>query len=212
MKNIKIILVFALCALAGLQVSAINPFKKIGGIANSLTSSSKFELESLDGLWHYEAPAVSLKGEGTLSDVSGAAASVAVEEKIKPYYEKLGINTMIMAFQHQDSLSQFEISIRGMIFGGMVSKNDDTGIMTFHFKAVGGIPVGSVSAKAKKGVGNTLSLTFEATGFVQLLTRVASVADANTAKALEAILKTYKEIYVGARLKRAGEASFQEGQ
>lgn len=208
---VKRLILMAICAVAALAQSsvwAVNPLKQLGSIINSVTSTSKFELEQIDGTWHYQSPAVSLKGEGALADIGGAAGAVAVEQKLAPYYNKLGLNTITMAFQHQDSIARFEMVVRRIKLHGTVSKNDDTGLLTFHFATFGGYNIGNVTAMCTKNVSNNLSLTFDVTGFVRIMSQVAAASKQPTAEALAAIVESYKQMYVGAKLKRTGSASF----
>lgn len=208
MKKTIIGAVAAAAILAGGAQSAmaVNPLEALGGIVTSLTSTTKFEVSDLQGTWSYQSPAVSFDSDQALNKIGGTAASVAVEDKLKPYYEKLGVTSMTLVV---DADANFTMKIKAMTLTGTVSKDSDDGKLTFNFSAFGKLKLGSVSARAQKSATNVLTLTFDVSKVVAIADKVASVANLSTIKTVVNLLNSYDGIYAGAKFKKTGSATSQ---
>lgn len=202
-KQLVAAIVAAVAFLSPVKSSSANPLEALGGIVSSLTSSSKFDVASLVGEWQYQSPAVSFKSDQALSKIGGAAASGAIEDKMKPYYEKIGLNTMKLTVEAgADSTYNFQLGIRGVNLKGTLVKNGDDGALTFNFSAFGRLKIGSISAQAVKSADNVLSLTFDIKGFLELVRKVASVSGSSSVQTLGKLLDSYDGIFAGAKLKK----------
>lgn len=202
----KKIIPFILLA-AAMSASAGSPLDALGGVLTSITSTSKFQLSQIEGTWSYQAPAVSFKSDKALNKIGGVAASAAVEQKLAPYYTQLGLTSMTLEVAPVDSAYNFSMKLRGATLKGTITKNDDAGELTFHCAAFGKINLGSLSAKAQKSATGVLSLTFDAARFVSVVTKVASLTNLSSAKAISSLLNSYDGIYIGAKLKQTSKSA-----
>lgn len=196
-------IVLAIIASAA-SASAINPLNALKGVVNSITSTDKFEVSALQGTWVYESPAVTFKSDNALNKVGGAAASSAIEGKIAPYYNRLGLDTAVFDF---DAEGNFTLTIKGVKLSGVVTKDDDQGKLTFNFKASGKIKLGKVSANATKSATGELTLTFDASRVISVVDKIASFAKNSTLTTLSNLLNTYDGLYAGARFQKAKDQS-----
>lgn len=204
----KIIAAAVIAACTGLWgapcASADNPLDALGGIVTALTSSSKFEIADIAGTWSYQAPAVSFKSENALNKIGGVAASAAIESKLQPYYDRLGINTLTLTV---DADANFLMKLKGVTLKGTITKESDQGALTFNFNAFGKIALGKISAQATKSATNVLTLTFDASRAIAVADKVASVAKIETLQTVANLLKSYDGIYAGAKLKKTSNST-----
>lgn len=202
-KTIITLAAVAFMAMTPVIVSAGSPLDALSGLVTAVTSTSKFELSALEGQWDYQSPAISFKSDATLNKIGGAAASVALENKLKEYYNQIGLNTMQLTV---DADAKFEMKIKAIKLKGTISKDGDEGNLVFNFSAFGKIPLGKVSAKAQKSANGVLTLTWDVSRLVAIVSKIASVANLTSVNALVGILNSYDGIYAGAKLKKTASA------
>lgn len=176
---------------------ASNPLGALGDFLNNTLANNRFQIEDLRGTWKYESPAVSFQSDNVLQHIGGAAGATALENQIEPYYNRLGFNRSSLEV---DSLDNFTLKLGVLHLKGKVEKTDDDRLQ-FNFNAFGRIPLGSMTANATKA-GNTLNITFDASRFVTILTKVGSALNLRTLNALTAVLNSYDGLYVGFKMKR----------
>ncbi len=197
----KIILAVVACFVFGASIH-VNAFDIKGfltGIVEEATETDEFKLSDLEGSWDYYSPAVNLESDNAISEIGGSAANASIEEKLSPYYDRLGLNKMTMTF---DKDANFTIKIKKITLSGVVTRNEK-GALVFEFKPLAKIPMGKIAAKATKNINNTLELTFDATKFVKLVQTISSYANNATIDSLSAIIDNYNGIYLGAKMKKS---------
>ncbi len=201
-RYIKTLAVLLMLIAGAGRAMAANPLEALGGIVSSLTSTDKFEVSDLCGTWSYQSPAVSFESDQALGKIGGTAASVAIEDKLKPYYERLGITSMTIAV---DANAGFKIKLKRITLSGTVEKDGDNGNLVFNFNGLGKMKSFKLAARARKSATNVLSLTFDISKLVAIADKVASVANIATIKTAVGLLKSYDGIYAGAKLKKTSD-------
>lgn len=174
-----------------------NALGAIGNVISNLTASSEFELTDLQGTWTYQSPAVTFQSDNALQKVGGVAAASAIEEKIKPYYEKAGITSLELTVKEDLT---FTMKLKRGTLQGTVTK-DDGGNLEFNFSAFGKIKLGKISAFATKS-GNTLNLTFDVSKLISIMKTVSSVANISSLNTITTLLSSYEGIYAGFKMNR----------
>lgn len=191
-------------AFAAYNAGAANPLEALGGIVGQLTSSSKFDLASITGSWYYVSPAVSFKSDKALNKIGGAAAASAVEKKLEPYYRTAGLTNMsVVITQSADSVYTFELKAGKLPLKGTIAQDAENGLLIFKFSAAGKFSPGELSAKAEKDATGNLSLTFDATRFVAIITKVAGATNNASLKSISSLLSSYDGIFIGAKMKNS---------
>ena len=205
MKKNFIALAAAGClAMSSLTATAVNPLDALGSIISSATSTSKFEIADIVGTWSYQSPAVSFKSDDALSKIGGMAASTALEDKLASYYNAAGLNTLVLTVNSDDS---FTMKVKAITLTGTITKDSDSGALTFNFSAFGKINIGAVSAMAEKSATNNLTLTFDASRIISIIDKIADFAKIQSIQTLSSLLKNYDGLYAGARLKKTSSAT-----
>lgn len=170
----------------------------LGSAIGNLLANDNFELKDLVGEWTYVSPAISFQSDNALMKIGGAGAATAVEEKLEPYYKRMGFNktTLVVNDDYTFTMKMGVITMKGSI------EKDEEKNLVFNFNAFGKLSLGKVSSHATKS-GSTLNLTFDATRMIELLEKVSSVVNNSTLTSLSKMLSAYDGIYMGFKLKSA---------
>lgn len=196
----KIFLAAACVCTAGTASAQINLGdllnKGVSAIQNA-TATSKFEATDLIGTWTYVSPAVSFKGDNALSNIGGAAGATVVEDKLAPYYKKVGFENSQLTVN--DDLS-FTWKIGGVTLTGTIEKTDSSNLV-FNFAAFKKVKVGKVECIATKS-GSTVNLTFDSTKLLNIMQKISSISSSSTFKTVNSLLSNYKDMYLGVKMKK----------
>lgn len=170
----------------------------LGSLIGNVVANNKFSIDDLVGTWNYASPAVSFQSENALMKIGGAGAATAVENKLAPYYQRLGFNKTTLTV---DAEHNFTLKMGLLTLQGTVEKDEEDNGLVFNFNAFGKVSLGKVKANATKA-GKTLNLTFDATRLIQMLTKISSKLNISTLKTLSTLLNNYDGIYIGYKLKQ----------
>lgn len=166
----------------------------IGSVLNGVLSSSNLSVKDIVGTWKYVEPAVEFKSDNLLKKAGGAAASSAIVNKIKPYYEKAGVQNMIFTV---DDDSSFTMKIGKITTSGTIEAEESGGQFVFNFKAAGKIKLGKINAYMSKNISGQLTLTFDASKLISLVNTMASISSNSTVQGVASVLNSYDGLTVG---------------
>lgn len=183
--------------LGGGDGSSSSLGSKISNAVSSLIASDNFSVDDLTGTWNYQSPAVTFVSDNALQKVGGAAAATTIEEKIEPYYTKIGLTNLVLTVAEDHS---FTMKAKMATLKGTVTQ-DEQGELTFNFSALKKISLGKMSAKASKA-GSVLILTFDVSKLISLMEKVSAITGSSSVKALSSMLSSYDGLYLGFRLKQ----------
>lgn len=174
----------------------------LGGVAGALgLGNTPLTADALEGTWKYAAPAVSFKSDNLLLKAGGAAAAKTVEDKLLPYYKAAGLTNLVMTFVAD---STFTMKARLVTISGTVEFPEKGGDnLTFNFKALGKINVGTMIAYAKLSSKDNLELTFDVSKLMTIIEKVGTLTNNSTIKGASAILEQYDGITAGFDLKKS---------
>lgn len=167
----------------------------LGGILGDMTSTDKFTPEQLIGTWAYAAPAINLDGGNALASIGGSAASSVVEGKLAPYYQKLGLTSLVLTVNEDLT---FSMAMKFGTLNGKIEKDEENNLI-FNFQAFQKVNIGKVKTIATLST-QGLSLTFDVTKLRDILNKVADVAKNQTFQTVSKMLNSYENIYAGFRL------------
>lgn len=195
LKYIATALLISISTLtASAQIDLGKLIKNAGQTINNIASKpEKFTVDQLVGTWAYSAPAIAFRGEDALSRIGGAAAATTIENKLKPYYDRIGAGKLTFTVNKDKS---FTMSLGKIILKGTIS-TDTNGYLIFNFAAHEKIKLGKISCMATKS-GSKLSLTFDATRIMQVAKKISEVSSNSSFQTINSILSKYDGMYVGA--------------
>ncbi|MCH5220627.1 MAG: DUF4923 family protein [Muribaculaceae bacterium] len=160
------------------------------------TASTKFDVKDLVGTWIYTSPAVSMKGDNALANIGGAAAATTIENKLSPYYQKLGLQNTKLTVNNDLT---FTMNAGAAKLSGTIEKSGDN--LVFNFSAFGKITIGKVDCLATKS-GSTLNLTFDSSKLLSIIKKVSSLASNTSISSISSLLSNYDGLYLGAKMKK----------
>ena len=208
MKTIYTIVALLLCSMS-LSAQSFDLKEALRGLAskNDTTNTDKGSTggksdvtpADLEGTWDYTAPAVTFKSENLLKKAGGAAASATIENKIKPYYQRAGLENLVLTVA---SDSTFTMKLKRGSLSGSISQGTEKGILIFKFKAAGKVNIGSMNT-AVSLAGNQLTLTFDISKLMTIVDRLASFSGNSTLNSINSMLQSYDGLQAGFKLKKA---------
>lgn len=176
----------------------------ISGVAGALgLGNSKAGIDQLAGTWQYTSPAVSFKSDNLLLKAGGAAAATTVEKKLEPYYQKVGLNNLVITIE-TDSTFTFKVSRATL--SGKVNYNEKEKVYEFHFQAFKKVNIGSMAAYIQL-TGDKMELTFDVSKLMTLMQRISSLTNNSTLKGASTLLNQYDGMTAGFDLKRTAKAT-----
>lgn len=180
-----------------------------GGAGNVLSSviegvftKSNLTVEDLVGSYTTQGPAVTFKSDNLLQKAGGIAGATAIESKLKPFYEKYGLNNMTLTV---DKDANFVMKIKSLKLNGAITKNESEGTFNFNFKVVG-MNLGKFTAYIEKS-GSTLKLMFDASKLMDLISVVAKFTGNSVATTLSSLLDSYDGACLGFKMVSTGTSA-----
>ena len=163
------------------------------GSALGLTSS-QVDVNYLQGVWRYSAPAISFQSDDLLKKAGGALASSQIENKLATYYDKFGINNLIFTVNAD---STFTLEVKKIKLSGSIKSTGQSGTITLAFK-----PVGSFTAFVAAEGSNTMSMTFDVSKLIDIISKVSSVLGNSTISTVSNLLSQFDGLTAGFKLTR----------
>lgn len=199
MKRLHAIVIVLLAAVVAAPLaSAVNPLDALKGAIGAVIGGSGTSKVIPEGNFKYAGPAVSFKSDNALQNLGGAAAGTAIESKLAPYYNKLGLTGMTFT---AGADSTFVLKVKKMSLKGTIEYGSEAGVCTLHLQGLGKVVGGKFTARWQM-VGNSLSLTFDISKLVELLSKIAAVSGKSSLTSLTKVLQSYDGVYAGFRLEK----------
>ena len=179
---------------------------KSGGLLDAIGGlfGGKTKIADMVGTWQYKSPAVSFKSDNLLKKAGGAAASAVVENTLAPVYRTTGFDRMVFTVAADSS---FTMKVKMVTLKGKITtdvpKGSEANFM-FDFKIAGKMSIGKMEAYVSKS-GNNLSLTFDVTKLMNLISKAGSISGNSSLKTLSKLLESYDGMCAGFELRKSAE-------
>ena len=199
MRKIQVLLVAVACILlvsCGNMNQVLSAIQN-GGVINAITSViglDKVSAQNLIGSWTYSGPGCAFTSENLLAKAGGEVAAAQIEEKVKPYYDQVGIsasNTQITF--NQDGT--FSSRIAGSNFSGTYTFNE----ASQQIKLKGMLL--SITCYTKREI-NGISILFEAKKLLTVLQTMSALSGRADLQTIGDLSKQYDGVRVGFDMKR----------
>lgn len=171
----------------------------VGNLIEGVFTKSNLTVEDICGEWVTDGSAVSFKSDNFLQKAGGVAAAAAIETKINPYYEQLGLNNAKMTIKNDGT---FTLKAKMVTLQGTLASNGD-GTFEFNFKAFNAVPLGKMTAYVQKS-GNHVDIMFDATKLKTLISGIAKITGVSMAKTAASLLDSYEGMCVGFGMNKSG--------
>ena len=168
-----------------------------GSVINAITSViglDKVSAQNLIGSWTYNGPGCAFTSENLLAKAGGEVAAAQIEEKIKPYYQQVGIsasNTQITF--NQDGT--FSSKIAGTNFSGTYTFDEAS--QQIKLKGL----LLSINCYTKREI-NGISILFEAKKLLTVLQTMSALSGNANLQTIGDLSKQYDGVRVGFDMKK----------
>lgn len=166
----------------------------ISDILGSVIGSSKLTAKNLVGTWKYSSPGCAFTSENLLAKAGGEIAATTVENKLKTYYNKVGIKSSNTYFTF-NSDGTFTSKIDGKSWSGTYTYDESSNAIKLK-----GVLL-SISGYATKTT-NGISLLFESKKLLTLLQTVSKFSGNTTLSTLGTLSKNYNGVRMGFDMKK----------
>ncbi len=206
MKTLKLIVFGIVAMMAGTgsvyadSLKDLFGNKGLGDLVNAVTGNGDIQLNSLEGTWKATGPAVVLRSGDALEQAGGSAVASLAENKLMPYYEKLGLEGSTVTF---DASGNYTMTVKGKAIKGRLIKNDD-GTFTLSLTQNEKLKLGKLNSFTTyvQKTSNTLALTVDVKKLLEVLKLVANTADLETINTAIKLLENYDNVCLGLRFSK----------
>jgi len=162
----------------------------IGGVIGKLVGGLVTS-PSIEGTWVYSEPTIQFESESLLAKAGGAVATGKIVEKVKPYYERIGVvkGSVVIDFKSDNSCSY---TINGNTYDGTYVYNKETNVVEMN--DAHGIKI--IAAYATVSSKN-LAISFDATKLLTLLQTFGASSTNTTVAGLTTLSKSFTGMKVG---------------
>lgn len=178
----------------------------LGNMLQGVFSKSDLSVYDVCGQWTSNGSAVSFQSDNFLQKAGGTAAAGMIENKINPYFEKLGLNNAVLTIEAD---STFTLKAKKFTLNGTITSNGD-GTFQFNFKAFKKISLGSVKTYVQKS-GNNMDVMFDAKKLKSLISGIAKISGVSIAKTAASLLDSYDGLCVGFSMTKTGDVEMPAG-
>lgn len=178
----------------------------VGGLISGLLGNKELTEADLAGVYNYNEPAVSFKSENLLKKAGGAAMSAALVGKLAPYYNKAGLNNLVVTLTPEKNceFAMGKMKLPGTFERDSTAENPNTFIFTF--KAFGKMKISSITGEVQKS-GDKLVMTFDASKLITLMNTVAKLTGRQSLQAAASLLNSYDGLNLGFELKKTADVT-----
>lgn len=163
-------------------------------VVSSVTGGRTLSAGNLAGTWKYVNPALQLKSGKVLTNVAGTAATSEVEEKLKDFLAKVGIEEGLFGYTFQAD-STFTSDLKRVKLKGTYEVHEAEGTVTLKYK-VAKWNVLSLTGDVVL-TGSRLTLLFQADKLLDFLTKVSSISNGKAMSAVNKLATTYDGLMLG---------------
>ena len=167
------------------------------GVVEGLLTQSDITVAQMAGTWTATGSAVTFQSENALKKAGGSAVSKTLENKINPYYQKLGLTGAVLTINKDGA---FSLKVKGVTLSGTVTKRQD-GNFDFKFKALNKVNIGTLKGYVEKPLGG-LNVMFDASKLITLVQGIAKITGNSTANSISSLLGSYDGLCVGFAFKQ----------
>lgn len=181
---------------SGSPVNTGDLLSGVTGIMQGLLASTNLTERDLVGNWQYSSPAVAFQSNDIMKKAGGAAAAQIIENKIAPYYNKVGLRNLSATFMPDGT---FAFRFHGITLEGAYEKNPENpngGEFIFTFQAVKNVPIVAMRVNAER-LGNRIALTVDGSDMVKIINKAAELSGQPTIQAAASLLNSYDGVNFG---------------
>ena len=188
------VLLLSGCANMNQVLTAMSNTQGINNAIQSVIGLDKVTASMLPGTWQYRGPGCAFTSENLLAKAGGEMAAVQIEEKLLPYYQKVGIASGNTAITFGTD-GTFSAKVAGRAFSGTYTFDEakqQVKLQTMLF---------SMNCYTKRE-SSGMSVLFEAKKLLTLLQTMSAMSGSKDLQTLGDFSKNYDGARIGFDLTR----------
>ena len=167
------------------------------GVVNAVSSViglDKLSAQNLIGTWRYDGPGCAFTSENLLAKAGGEMVAAQIEQKVLPYYQKLGLSASntVVTFNNDKT---FSATIGGRSFSGTYTYNESTSQIAMKGMLL------NINCYAKREA-NGISLLFEAKKLLTVLQTMSTLSGNAGLQTIGDLSKNYDGVRIGFDMKK----------
>lgn len=195
MKRIKFLLAALMLLVCVPNIKAQSLGDMLSNLGKTIIGDKATTASTIKGTWKYSGPACEFESDNLLAKAGGSAASTKIETKVSPIMKTLGMTGLVYTF---DGNGNYTSKIKTRVTKGTYTFDSKNKTITFK------PTIGKSYTAYVTVTGSSMSLVFSAD---KLMTTLQSISKASTglgttASTINSLLKNYKGMRVGFKLKK----------
>lgn len=191
-------LVLSGCGMAGQStlgniIGNATSGETLGNVITSVLGLSKVTQRDIIGTWKYQQPGCAFTSEKLLAQAGGEVVATDIKSRLKPYYEKAGINTSTTSITFGED-GKFSATFAGKSFSGTYTFDEATSKISMKGMLL------TINCYAKKNAGS-MGYLFEASKLLTLMQTMAALSGNSNLQGIADIAANYDGLRVGFEMK-----------
>lgn len=193
-RLIVLVIVVVMASVTSVQAQSwLDALKSAATTAIDKATGGKLTAATIYGTWRYSQPGIKLSSsQSALSDITAAAATTSIQQKMATYYEKVGIKSGACSFAFKED-GTFTSTFGQRTSGGHFTFNAETNQLTLKYET-GILKLGAINAYAYM-TGGDLQILFPMDNLLKVLMSLGSAS--GTLSTITSLLKNYDSVKIG---------------
>ena len=193
-RLIVLVIVVVMASVTSVQAQSwLDALKSAATTAIDKATGGKLTAATIYGTWRYSHPGIKLSSsQSALSDITAAAATTSIQQKMATYYEKVGIKSGACSFAFKED-GTFTSTFGQRTSGGHFTFNAETNQLTLKYET-GILKLGAINAYAYM-TGGDLQILFPMDNLLKVLMSLGSAS--GTLSTITSLLKNYDSVKIG---------------
>lgn len=165
----------------------------IGNVITSVLGLTKVTQRDILGTWKYYQPGCAFTSEQLLKKAGGEVVAAEIKTKVKPYYDKAGVNSSNTQITFSED-GKFSAIVAGKQFSGTYTYDEASAKISMKTLLF------TVNCYAKKNAGS-MGFLFEASKLLTVLQMLSALSGSSDLSAIGDLAKQYDGVRIGFDMK-----------
>ena len=165
----------------------------IGNVITSVLGLTKVTQRDILGTWKYYQPGCAFTSEQLLKKAGGEVVAAEIKTKVKPYYDKAGVNSSNTQITFSED-GKFSAIVAGRQFSGTYTYDEASAKISMKTLLF------TVNCYAKKNAGS-MGFLFEASKLLNVLQMLSALSGSSDLSAIGDLAKQYDGVRIGFDMK-----------
>ena len=195
MATVVLVLSGCMSGQSGLSgiLGTVTNGETIGNVITSVLGLTKVTQRDILGTWKYYQPGCAFTSEQLLKKAGGEVVAAEIKTKVKPYYDKAGVNSSNTQITFSED-GKFSAIVAGKQFSGTYTYDEASAKISMKTLLF------TVNCYAKKNAGS-MGFLFEASKLLTVLQMLSALSGSSDLSAIGDLAKQYDGVRIGFDMK-----------